>query len=104
MALAQYQRGLEPRPANHQPLTPIGFLERAASVFPDQLAIVHGAVRRDYASFYARARALGSALAARGLARGDTVSVLLPNTPAMLECHYGVPMCGAVLHAIKNPP
>jgi len=66
------------------------------------LAIVHGAVRRDYASFYARARALGSALAARGMARGDTVSVLLPNTPAMLECHYGVPMCGAVLHAIKT--
>jgi fatty-acyl-CoA synthase len=102
MALAQYQRGLEPRPANHQPLTPIGFLERAANVFPNQLAIVHGAVRRDYASFYARARALGSALAARGLARGDTVSVLLPNTPAMLECHYGVPMCGAVLHAINT--
>jgi len=102
MAWAQYQQGLERRAANHQPLTPLGFLERAASVFPDHLAIVHGALRRDYASFYARARALGSALAGRGVVRGDTVSVLLPNTPAMLECHYGVPMCGAVLHSINT--
>lgn len=102
MAWAQYQQGLERRPANHQPLTPLGFLERAASAFPDHLAIVHGALRRDYASFYARARALGSALAGRGVVRGDTVSVLLPNTPAMLECHYGVPMCGAVLHSINT--
>lgn len=102
MAWAQYQQGLERRPANHQPLTPLGFLERAASVFPDHLAIVHGALRRDYASFYARARALGSALTGRGVVRGDTVSVLLPNTPAMLECHYGVPMCGAVLHSINT--
>ena len=60
MAWAQYQQGLERRAANHQPLTPLGFLERAASAFPDHLAIVHGALRRDYASFYARARALGS--------------------------------------------
>jgi fatty-acyl-CoA synthase len=102
MAWAQYQQGLERRAANHQPLTPLGFLERAASAFPDHLAIVHGALRRDYASFYARARALGSALAGRGVVRGDTVSVLLPNTPAMLECHYGVPMCGAVLHSINT--
>lgn len=102
MAWAQYQQGLEQRAANHQPLTPLGFLERAASAFPDHLAIVHGALRRDYASFYARARALGSALAGRGVVRGDTVSVLLPNTPAMLECHYGVPMCGAVLHSINT--
>uniref|UniRef100_UPI0035122C33 acyl-CoA synthetase n=1 Tax=Salipiger bermudensis TaxID=344736 RepID=UPI0035122C33 len=86
----------------YQPLTPIQFLERAATVFPHHTAIVHGSLRRDYASFYARSRQLGSALSQRGISRGDTVSALLPNTPAMLECHYGVPMCGAVLHSINT--
>ena len=97
-----YDIGLERTPANHQPLTPLGFLERAASVFPDHTAIVHGALRRNYCDFYARARQLASALAARGVGRGDTVSAMLANTPAMLECHYGVPMCGAVLHSINT--
>ena len=97
-----YDIGLERTPANHQPLTPLGFLERAASVFPDHTAIVHGALRRNYRDFYARARQLASALAARGVGRGDTVSAMLANTPAMLECHYGVPMCGAVLHSINT--
>ncbi|PWG17443.1 acyl-CoA synthetase [Salibaculum griseiflavum] len=97
-----YDIGLERTPANHQPLTPLGFLERAASVFPDHTAIVHGALRRNYRDFYARARQLASALAARGMRRGDTVSAMLANTPAMLECHYGVPMCGAVLHSINT--
>jgi len=79
------------------------FLERAASVFPDHTAIVHGSLRRSYAEFYARSRQLASALAEmHGVRRGDTVSVLLPNTPAMLECHYGVPMAGAVLHSINT--
>ncbi|PID62639.1 MAG: acyl-CoA synthetase [Gammaproteobacteria bacterium] len=89
-------------PANHQPLTPLIFLERAASVYPDYTAIVHGKLRRNYAEFYRRSRQLASALAKLGLGRGDTVSVLLPNVPAMLECHYGVPMCGAVLHSINT--
>ena len=97
-----YDTGLDRTPANHQSLTPLGFLERAASVFPDHTAIVHGALRRSYAEFYARSRRLASALSARGMGRGDTVSVMLANTPAMLECHYGVPMCGAVLHAINT--
>ena len=97
-----YNTGLDRNPANHQPLTPLTFLERAASVFPDHIAIVHGALRRSYAEFYARSRQLASALAAKGIGPGDTVSVLLPNTPAMLECHYGVPMCGAVLHSINT--
>jgi len=97
-----YDTGLDRTPANHQSLTPLGFLERAASVFPDHTAIVHGALRRNYADFYARSRRLASALSARGMGRGDTVSVMLANTPAMLECHYGVPMCGAVLHAINT--
>ncbi len=97
-----YNIGLDRNPANYQPLTPLGFLERAASVFPDHTAIVHGGLRRSYAQFYSRARQLASALAGQGLGRGDTVSVMLANTPAMLECHYGVPMCGAVLHSINT--
>ncbi|MBY6066584.1 acyl-CoA synthetase [Leisingera aquaemixtae] len=97
-----YNTGLDRTPANYQPLTPLTFLERAASVFPDRTAIVHGALRRSYAEFYSRSRRLASALAKNGITRGDTVSVLLPNTPAMLECHYGVPMCGAVLHSINT--
>jgi len=97
-----YNVGLDRNPANHQPLTPLTFLERAASVFPDHTAIVHGSLRRNYAAFYARSRQLASALAEKGIGRGDTVSALLANTPAMLECHYGVPMCGAVLHSINT--
>ena len=97
-----YNTGLDRTPANFQPLTPLTFLERAASVFPDHTAMVHGDLRRNYRDFYDRSRQLASALAARGMGRGDTVSVMLANTPAMLECHYGVPMCGAVLHSINT--
>ena len=97
-----YNTGLDRTSANHQPLTPLTFLERAASVFPDHTAIIHGGLRRNYAAFYGRARQLASALAQAGIRRGDTVSVLLTNTPAMLECHYGVPMSGAVLHSINT--
>lgn len=97
-----YSTGLERNPANHQPLTPLTFLERAASVFPDHTAIVHGPLRRSYGEFYARSRRLASALSASGIGRGDTVSACLANTPAMLECHYGVPMSGAVLHSINT--
>ncbi|MEH6647637.1 acyl-CoA synthetase [Sulfitobacter sp.] len=96
-----YNTDLDRNPANHQPLTPLTFLERAATVFPDHTAIIHGALRRSYAGFYARSRQLASALSLRGIERGDTVSAILPNTPAMLECHYGVPMCGGVLHSIN---
>lgn len=97
-----YNSGLDRNPANHQPLTPLTFLERAATVFPDHIAIVHGQLRRSYAEFYERSRRLASALAQKGIGRGDTVSVMLPNTPAMLESHYGVPMYGAVLHSINT--
>jgi fatty-acyl-CoA synthase len=97
-----YDIDLDRNPANFQPLTPLSFLERAAAVFPDRTAIIHGGLRRSYAAFYARARRLASALARRGIARGDTVSVLLANTPAMLECHYGVPMSAAVLNTINT--
>lgn len=97
-----FNDGLPRNPANHQPLTPLTFLERAASVFPDHVAIVHGTLRRSYGAFYARSRQLASALRGRGIGRGDTVSAMLANTPAMLECHYGVPMSGAVLHSINT--
>jgi len=98
----QYDLDLDRNPANYQPLTPLGFLERAASVFPDRTAIVHGSLRRSYAEFYARSRRLASALSKRGIKRGDTVSVMLANTPAMLEAHYGVPMCQAVLNTLNT--
>jgi fatty-acyl-CoA synthase len=102
MAKTPYDTDLDRNPANFQPLTPLGFLERAASVFPTQTAIIHGPLKRSYAEFYARARRLASALAKRGIKRGDTVSVMLANTPAMLECHYGVPMCQAVLNTLNT--
>jgi fatty-acyl-CoA synthase len=97
-----YDTNLDKNPANYQPLTPLTFLERAAGVHPDRTAIIHGSLRRSYRDFYARTRRLASALARRGIARGDTVSVVLPNTPAMLECHYGVPMAGAVLNTLNT--
>jgi fatty-acyl-CoA synthase len=102
MAKTPYDIDLDRNPANYQPLTPLGFLERAASVFPDHTAIIHGPLRRSYAEFYARARRLASALARRGIKRGDTVSALLANTPAMLECHYGVPMTRGVLNTLNT--
>jgi len=97
-----YDRNLDKNPANYQPLTPLTFLERAASVHPDRVAIIHGGLRRSYRDFYARTRRLASALARRGIGRGDTVSAVLSNTPAMLECHYGVPMAGAVLNTLNT--
>lgn len=102
MDRSNFDRDLDRNPANFQPLTPLSFLARSAAVFPDQLAIVNGDQRFTYREFYARCRRLASALAARGLGKGDTVSVMLANTPAMLEAHYGIPMAKAVLHAINT--
>jgi fatty-acyl-CoA synthase len=97
-----YETGLGQVAANCQPLTPLSFLDRAARVFPAHTAIIHGKQRIDYASFYARARRLASALAKQGIRKGDTVAVMLANTPPMLEAHYGVPMLGAVLNALNT--
>src|SRR6185436_6629519 len=102
MAKSPYEIGLDRNAANFQPLTPLTLLERAAQVFPDQLAIVHGPLRRNYREFYARTRRLASALKKRGIGKNDTVSAVLANTPAMLECHYGVPMAGAVLNTVNT--
>ena len=97
-----FDTDLDRNPANFQPLTPLTFLQRAAEVMPEHVAIVHGDQRITYADFYRRSRQLASALSQAGITRGDTVSVLLPNVPPMLEAHHGVPMAGAVLHAINT--
>jgi fatty-acyl-CoA synthase len=97
-----YNHELVRNPANYQPLTPLGFLERAATVFPDHVAIIHGQAKQTYDEFFTRSRKLAAALAANSISKGHTVSVMLANTPAMLECHYGVPMCRAVLHSINT--
>ena len=96
-----YEQSLDKNPANFHPLTPVSFLERSARVFPNKVAIIHGDSTYTYQEFYSRCRQLGSALSRRGIGVGDTVAVMLPNTPAMLEAHYGVPMCGAVLNALN---
>ena len=97
-----YDIDLDKTPANYQPLTPLSFLARSATVYPDHIAIIHGKSRTSYAAFYARARKLASALVKAGIKKVDTVSVILANTPAMLECHYGVPMTGAVLNTLNT--
>src|SRR6266850_2898689 len=93
---------LRPGPANYTPLSPIVFLARATEIYADRLAVVYGGLRQTYARFYERARRLASALQKAGVRRGDVVSAMLPNVPAMLEAHYGVPMLGAVLNTINT--
>ncbi len=102
MPTSPYDTDLDRNPANFQPLSPLPFLERAANVFPNHVAVTHGPLQRNYAELYARTRRLASALKQHGIGRNDTVAVMLPNTPAMLECHYGVPMCGAVLNTLNT--
>jgi fatty-acyl-CoA synthase len=97
-----YARDLDRGPANYVPLTPLSFIERAAYVFPERLAVVHGTRRSTWRETYARCRRLASALAKRGIGKGDTVAVMLPNIPAMYEAHFGVPMCGAVLNTLNT--
>ena len=87
--------------ANFSALTPLAFLPRAAAVYPDKLAVIHGAFRFTYRQLYDRCRRLASALRRRGVGRGDTVAIIAPNVPALLEAHYGVPMAGAVLNALN---
>ena len=94
-------RHLARNPANFTALTPLGFLARAAAVYPDKLAVIDGARRFTYREFYERCRRFADALRRRGIGPGDTVAVLAPNVPALLEAHYGVPMAGAVLNALN---
>ena len=93
--------GERPGPANYVPLDPVSLLHRSADVYPDKIAVIDGPRRFTYAEFRARCCRLAAALAARGIARGDTVAVLAPNTSAMLEAHFGIPMAGAVLNALN---
>jgi fatty-acyl-CoA synthase len=97
-----YDTGLDRNIANHQPLTPLSFLERAARTFPDHVAIIHGRQRVTYRDFWQRSLRLASALSAKGIGKGDTVTVMLSNTPPMLEAHFGVPMVKAVLHSLNT--
>ena len=97
-----YELDLGKNPANYAPLTPLGFIERAAYVYPNRTAVIHGARRGTWAETYARCRRLASALARGGMGVGDTVAAMLANTPEMLECHFGVPMAGAVLNTLNT--
>ncbi|MBY5927167.1 acyl-CoA synthetase [Halomonas denitrificans] len=96
-----YDQGMPRNTANHVAISPLTFIERTASVYPDLPAIVHGQVRRDWATTWQRCRRLASALEQRGLGKGDTVSVMLPNVPAMFEAHFGVPLAGCVLNTLN---
>src|SRR5260221_9428649 len=98
-----YELDLGKNPANYAPLTPLGFIERAAYVYPNRTAVIHGARRGTWAGTYARCRRLASALARRGMGVGDTVAAMLANTPEMLECHFGVPMAGPGPNTLKTP-
>ncbi|TIS77491.1 MAG: acyl-CoA synthetase [Mesorhizobium sp.] len=97
-----YEQDLDRNPANHQPLTPLSYLERAAKTFPDHVAVIHGRQRTTYRDFWRRSLKLASALQRRGIGKGDTVTVMLSNTPPMLEAHFGVPMTKAVLHSLNT--
>ena len=97
-----YRQGLSRNAANHVPLSPISLVDWAADVFPDRLALIHGGLRLSWAQLRERARRLASALAARDIGEGDTVAVMLPNTPPMVEAHYGVPLTRAVLNSINT--
>ncbi|MET4699071.1 fatty-acyl-CoA synthase [Constrictibacter sp. MBR-5] len=97
-----YEQHLDRNAANHTALTPLGFLERAAAVFPQRISAIHGARRYTWSETYVRARRLASALARRGIGAGDTVAFMAPNIPELMEAHFGVPMCGAVLNALNT--
>ena len=97
-----FESNLDKNPANYAPLTPLGFIERAAAVYPKRTAVIHGARRYSWAETYARCRRLASVLAKRGIGVGDTVAAMLSNTPEMYECHFGVPMTGGVLLSLNT--
>ncbi len=97
-----FDQDLAPNEANYAALSPLSFIERTAEVYPDRLAVVHGGLRRNWAEVFTRCRQLASALQQRGIVKGDTVAVMLPNTPPMVEAHFGIPVTGAVLNALNT--
>lgn len=97
-----FDRDLPRTEANFAALSPLSFIERTAEVYPNRLAIVHGDLRRNWAEVFTRCRQLASALQRSGIGKGDTVAVMLPNTPPMVEAHFGIPVTGAVLNALNT--
>ncbi|WP_395712967.1 acyl-CoA synthetase [Reyranella sp.] len=97
-----YERDLDKTAANYAPLTPLQFIERSASVYPDRIAVVHGERRQSWAETYRRCRQLASALDKVGIGVGDTVAIMAPNIPEMYEAHFGVPMTGGVLNSLNT--
>jgi fatty-acyl-CoA synthase len=97
-----FEQDLPRNEANHAPISPLSFIERTAQVYPERNAIIHGELRRSWSQVYRRCRQLASALARHGIVKGDTVAVMLPNTPPMVEAHFGIPMTGAVLNALNT--
>jgi fatty-acyl-CoA synthase len=97
-----YEQGLGRNSANFTPITPLLFLERSAEVYPNRVAVIHGKLRQTWMQTYERCRRLASALQKHGIGLGDTVAVMLPNTPPMVEAHFGIPMAGAVLNALNT--
>ncbi|PZO17553.1 MAG: acyl-CoA synthetase [Burkholderiales bacterium] len=97
-----FDRDLPRTEANFAPFSPLSFIERTAEVYPERLAVVHGELRQTWGETYARCRRLASALQRAGIGKNDTVAVMLPNTPPMVEAHFGVPMAGAVLNALNT--
>jgi fatty-acyl-CoA synthase len=97
-----FDQDLPRNEANFAPITPLSFIERAAEIYPGKLAVVHGELRRTWHEVYARCRQLASALTSKGVGKGDTVAVMLPNTPPMVEAHFGIPMAGAVLNTLNT--
>jgi len=98
---SQYDTDLDKNRANYTPLSPLTFIERAAAVYPERVAQIHGDQRYSWAQTYERCRRLASALQQRGVGADDTVALMLPNIPAMFEAHFAIPMAGAVIHALN---
>ena len=96
-----FDQDLPQTEANYSSLSPVDFIARTAGVYPEYTAVIHGDIRRSWSETYERCLRLASALQGRGIGRGDTVAAMLPNIPAMLECHFGVPMIGAVLNTLN---
>ena len=96
-----FEWGLDKNPANYAQLSPLDFIRRSAEVYPTHTAVIHGEIKRDWATTYDRCKKLASALIKRGVTKGDTVSVMLPNVPAFVEAHFGVPMTGAILNSLN---
>src|SRR5882672_1944145 len=97
-----FETALDKNAANFVPLSPLGFLARSAAIYPARPSVIHGTRRYDWAETYRRSRRLAGALAGRGIGKGDTVAIVAPNVPELLEAHFGVPMVGAVLNAINT--